>query len=87
MGLEFINCMKKQGNPNPVQTQKFKEQMFRANSDLPPEPLAKRDTCVKLGQSVYEYLQQLPQCDRINLVRQAITAAAKQHQLLAKAVR
>jgi hypothetical protein len=67
-------------NPNPVRTEKVIKNMFQAVSDLPSEPLAKNNVYVKLGQSVYDYLQALPQGDRINLVRTAITKAVDAHQ-------
>jgi hypothetical protein len=70
------------GNPKPVRTQAVIDKMFKPVSDLPPEPLAKRDACVKLGQSVYDYLYSLPQRDRINLMRSAITEKVEQHQKL-----
>jgi hypothetical protein len=62
-------------NPNPVRTQAVIDGMFKAVSDLPLEPLAKKAAYVALGQSVYDHLQSLPQRDRINLMRQAVTDA------------
>jgi hypothetical protein len=68
------------GNPNPVRTKEFEAQIFKPVSDLPDEPLAKKDARVMLGQSTYEYLYSLPQRDRINLMRQAITEAVQKHK-------
>jgi hypothetical protein len=62
-------------NPNPVRTQAVIDGMFKAVSDLPLEPLSKKDARVMLGESVHESLYSLPQRDRINLMRQAVTDA------------
>jgi hypothetical protein len=82
MGLNTHKIMeKKRGNPHPVRTAEFEAQMFKPVSDLPPEPLAKDNLYVKVGQSVYEYLYSLPQRDRINLMRTAITEAVQKHKV------
>jgi hypothetical protein len=76
----FKNMEKKRGNPNPVRTKEFEAQKFKPVSDVPDEPLSKRDLQIKVGQSVHEYLYSLPQRDRINLMRQAITEAVQKHK-------
>jgi hypothetical protein len=74
-------AMKKpKGKPRGRQTQEFLEKRFKPISDLPDEPLAKQNLQIKVGQSVYDYLQTLPQGDRINLLRTAITDAVENHR-------
>jgi hypothetical protein len=62
------------GNPNPVQTDKFKESWF-TRSDGSTEPLAEKLTCLRLTQSVDEAVRSLP--DRSAWLRRVITEAAQ----------
>jgi hypothetical protein len=68
------------GNRTSGRNKEFIEQQFKPVSDVPLEPLSKRDIQVKVGQSVYDYLMTLPQRDRINLVRKAIDSAVEAHK-------
>ncbi len=63
------------GNPNPVQTEAFKERIQQPLSKMPDEPLAKQAVAVKLGQSVYEKLMKMDRRERITLMRRAISEA------------
>jgi hypothetical protein len=47
------------GNPNPVQTEKFKAGWFK-RGDGSTEPLSEKLTCVRLTQSVETALGELP---------------------------
>lgn len=67
-------------NPNPVQTPEFVAKQFKPVSDLPDEPLAKKAVALKLPESVHEYLMQMERGDRINLMRQAITAEVERRK-------
>jgi hypothetical protein len=68
------------GNPNPLQTEKFKESWF-TRSDGGTEPLAEKLTCLRLTQSVDEVVRSLP--NRSAWLRRVITEAA-QKELIGK---
>ncbi|MCG9891082.1 MAG: GIY-YIG nuclease family protein [Thermosynechococcaceae cyanobacterium MS004] len=75
-----IHKTKKRSNPSPVRSEAVKQNVFQAVSILPDEPLAKKAVFVTVGQSVYDFLQNLDRGDRINLMRQAITDAVEVHR-------
>lgn len=62
------------GNPNPVQTEKFKAGWFK-RADGSTEPLSEKLTCVRLTQSVEAALRELP--NRSAWLRRVITEAAQ----------
>jgi hypothetical protein len=62
------------GNPNPVQTEKFKAGWFK-RADGGREPLSPNLTCVRLTQSVESALRKLP--NRSVWLRRVITEAAQ----------
>jgi hypothetical protein len=62
------------GNPNPVQTEKFKAGWFK-RGDGSTEPLSEKLTCVRLTQSVETALRELP--NRSAWLRRVITEAAQ----------
>ena len=65
-------------NPSPVQPQGFIEHQFQPLSDLPDEPLATAPLSVKVGESIYDAVMELPRRDRINFLRRVITEAVQQ---------
>jgi hypothetical protein len=65
-------------NPNPVQTEAFKEQQYQGYvEDWLNEPLAKQVTGIKLPQSIYKALRSLPSEQRVKYLRRVISEAVK----------
>lgn len=62
-------------NPNPLQTQEFKEQQFKAYTEDLSEPLAKKVTGVKLPQSIHDALGAMPAEERVKYLRRIISEA------------
>lgn len=59
-------------NPNPVQSQEFKDKQFHAYGDE-KVPLAKKITALRLPQDVWEALEGLPAEDRVIYLRRVIS--------------
>ncbi|WP_414754311.1 hypothetical protein [Anabaena sp. CCY 9910] len=64
-------------NPNPIQSESFKEQQFKGYTEELTEPLAKKVTGVKLPQSVHDALAGLPSEERVKYLRRVISEAVK----------
>lgn len=66
------------GNPNPVQTEKFKKKRYQPLGEIPGDlPLAKKVTGIKLPVDVHEALEALPKKERITWLRKVISEAAR----------
>lgn len=64
-------------NPNPVQTEGFKEQQFKVYDEELTEPLSKKVTGVKLPQSTHDALAKLSSGERAKYLRKIISEAVK----------
>jgi hypothetical protein len=65
-------------NPNPVQTQQFKDQQYQGYiEDWLNEPLAKQVTGVKLPESIHEALRSLSPEERVKYLRRVICLSVK----------
>jgi hypothetical protein len=64
-------------NPNPIQTEGFKEKQFKVYGEELTEPLSRKVTGVKLPQSIHDALAQLPSEERGKYLRRIISEAVK----------
>lgn len=66
------------GNPNPVQTEEFKEKRFKARGEIPGnQPLARRVMGVRLPVDIDAAIRALPDEERVPWLRRVICDAAK----------
>ena len=67
-------------NPNPIQNDQLKKSQYKAQGNIPSEPLDKKDTQVVLPVDVAEVVRKLP--ERSAWLRRVITNAAKRDGLI-----
>ncbi|MBD2771112.1 hypothetical protein [Iningainema tapete] len=65
------------GNPNPVQTQEFKDRQFQAYGERENVPLAKKVTGIRLPQDVHEALEKLTPEHKVAYLRRIISEAVR----------